>query len=265
MQIGLSSAYGIIRSELEKDYWGTIKKVAELGYKGIELGYFPEALNLASDYNQRFNSLGLKTVAYGPDKVDLLKNKFNEIVSTAKVLNCKYIAIYYGPCESKEQILRDSETYNEIGKRLHNEGLQFCYHNHCQEFTKFNGKYGLDILFENTDPRYLAAHIDVAWVKIGGEDPAKFILKYKGRCPLIHLKDFGRDIVTTDPRNIWNSPRKMWTEVGAGVVDFKSVLAASEKAGVEWGNVEQEENLSGLPPMESIKVSIQNLKKLGAK
>jgi sugar phosphate isomerase/epimerase len=258
MQISL---IGIIRSELEKDYWGTLKKVAELGYKGIEGGFQPSAAVSVLDYKQKLSSLGLKTVAYGSN-VDLLKNKFDEIVSTTKALDCKYVVTYYGPCESKEQILRDAETYNEIGKKLHNEGLQFCYHNHCQELAKFNGKYGLDILFENTDPRYLAAQIDVAWVKIGGEDPAKFLLKYKGRCPLIHLKDISKEIVT----NVLNDPRLkgIWTEVGTGVVDFKSVLKAAEKAGVEWGSVEQDQ-LRDLPPMESIKVSIQNLKKLGAK
>jgi sugar phosphate isomerase/epimerase len=66
--------------------------------------------------------------------------------------------------------------------------------------------------------------------------------------------------------NVLNDPRLkgIWTEVGTGLVDFKSVLLAAQKAGVEWGSVEQDQ-LRDLPPMESIKVSIQNLKKLGAK
>lgn len=258
MQIGL---IGIIRSELEKDYWGTLKKVADLGYRGIEGGIPPDAASSVLSYKQKFDSLGLKIVAYGSN-VDQLNSRFDEIAKTVKALDCKYVVTYYGPCESKEQILRDAQTYNEVGKRLHAEGIQFCYHNHCQEFAKFDGKYGLDILFENTDPRYLAAQIDVAWVTIGGEDPAKFILKYKGRCPLIHLKDINKNIVT----NVLNDPRLkgIWTEAGTGVVNFKSVLAAAEKAGVEWGSVEQDQP-SGLSPMESIKVSIQNLKNLGAK
>ncbi len=255
------SLIGIVRNELEKDYWGTMKKVADFGYKGIEGGIPPTALSSISSYKQKLDSLGLKIVAYGAN-IEQLNNRFNEIVKIVKALDCKYIVNYYGPCESKEQVLRDAETYNEIGKRLYAEGLQFCYHNHCQEFTKFDGKYGLDILFENTDPRYLAVEIDVAWVTIGGEDPAKFILKYQNRCPLIHLKDINKKIVT----NTLNDPRLkgIWTEVGTGVVNFKSVLAAAEKTKVEWGSVEQDQP-SGLSPMESIKVSIQNLRKLGAK
>jgi sugar phosphate isomerase/epimerase len=258
LQIGL---IGIIRSELEKDYWGTLKKVSELGYKGIEGGLPPGAAGSVMDYRQKLGSLGLRTVAYGSN-VDLLNSKFYEIVGTVKALDCKYVVIYYGPCQSKEKVLQDAKTYNEIGKKLHTEGIQLCYHNHCQEFAKFDGKYGLDILFENTDPRYLAAQIDVAWVTIGGEDPVKFILKYKGRCPLIHLKDFSKNIVT----NVLNDSRLkgIWTEIGTGVVDFKSVLSAAQKAGVEWGSVEQDQ-LRDLPPMESIKVSIQNLKKFGVK
>ncbi len=255
MRIGL---IGIIRSELEKDYWGTMKKVAELGYRGIESGLPPGAE--AAEYKQKMDSLGLRTVAYGSN-VDVLSSKFDDVVGKAKALDCKYVVIYYNPCQSKEQVLKDAETYNEIGKNLHAEGLQLCYHNHCQEFAKFDGKYALDILLENTDPRYMAAEIDVAWVTIGGEDPAKYILKYKGRCPLLHLKDFTPKVVT----NVLNDPRLkgIWTEVGTGVVNLKPVLSAAQKAGVEWGTVEQDQ-LRDLPPMESIKVSIQNLKKLGA-
>jgi len=77
-----------------------------------------------------------------------------------------------------------------------------------------------------------------------------------------HLKGISKEIVT----NVLNDPilKGIWTEVGTGVVNFKSVLEAAEKAGVEWGSVEQDQ-LRDLPPIESIKVSIQNLKKLGAK
>ncbi len=258
MQIGL---IGIIRSELEKDYWGTMRKVAELGYEGIESGFQPGVAESAAEYRRKLDSLGLKTVAHGSN-VDLLSTKFDEVVGKVKALGCRYVVIYYNPCQSKEQILRDAETYNELGKKLHAEGLQLCYHNHCQEFAKFDGKYALDILLENTDPRYLAMQIDVAWVTVGGEDPANLITKYKGRCPLIHLKDFTPKVVT----NVLNDPRLkgIWTEVGTGVVNTKSVLSAAKKAGVEWGTVEQDQ-LRNLPPMESIKVSIQNLKKLGAK
>ena len=252
------SLIGIIGSELEKDYWGTLKKVAALGYEGIEGGINPKAASSLTEYKQNLDSLGLRLVAQGAN-VDLLKNKFDEIVKTVKTLQCKYVVTYYGPCASKEQVLQDAQTYNEIGKKLHAEGLQFCYHNHCHEFIKFNGKYGLDILLENTDPRYLAVQLDVAWVTVGGEDPANYIQKYAGRCPLIHLKDISRKVVTNNLHDPELSG--IWTEVGTGVVNFKSVLAAAEKAGVEWGSVEQDRPRD-LPPMESIKVSIRNLRKI---
>jgi sugar phosphate isomerase/epimerase len=255
MKIGL---IGIIRNELEEDYWGTLKKVAALGYKGIEGGINPKAASSLKEYKQKLDLLGLKLVAQGAS-VDLLKEKFDEIVKTAKTLQCKYVVVYYGPCSSKKQVLQDAQTYNELGKSLHAKGIQLCYHNHCQEFTKFDGKHGLDILLENTDPRYLAVQLDVAWVTIGGEDPAEYILKYADRCPLIHLKDISRKVVTNDLHDLKLSG--IWTEVGTGVVNFKSVLAAAEKAGVEWGSVEQD-RLRDLPSMESIKLSIKNLKKI---
>ena len=67
----------------------------------------------------------------------------------------------------------------------------------------------------------------------------------------LHLKD----MAAGDAKN--------FAEVGTGILDFKAILAAAEKAGVQWGVVEQD-NTYGTPPLEAIKVSFDNLKKLNA-
>ena len=77
------------------------------------------------------------------------------------------------------------------------------------------------------------------------------IEKYGERVKLLHLKDL------SDPKD------KKFAPVGAGMMDFKAILAAGDKAGVKFGLVEQD-NTYGAPPLEAIKTSFENLVKLGA-
>ena len=86
--------------------------------------------------------------------------------------------------------------------------------------------------------------LDVFWAAYAGHDPLRFIRRYEKRQPLMHLKELGAD-------------RKSNVECGAGVVDFDAVFRAGEQAGVEHFIVEQEEYT--LPPLESCKVSLDNL------
>ncbi len=74
-------------------------------------------------------------------------------------------------------------------KKLAQAGLSFSYHNHSFEFVKFAGRTGLEILFEDSDARYLQAELDTYWVQHGGADPVAWIRRLDGRIPVIHLKD----------------------------------------------------------------------------
>ena len=107
----------------------------------------------------------------------------------------------------------------------------------------------MDIIYEKTDPNYFQAQIDVYWVQYAGVDPAAYIRKYPGRCPMIHLKDMEK------------GPAKAFAEVGNGILDLKEIFAASEEVGVQWYIVEQD--TCKRPTLESVKISIDNLRKMG--
>jgi sugar phosphate isomerase/epimerase len=133
------------------------------------------------------------------------------------------------------------------------EGLKLCYHNHDHEFKKtYNGLYALDILAEHTDPKSLYFRLDIAWITLGGADPAHILRKMAGRVPAIHIKDvYGTDEIGK------------WTAVGTGVVNINdSIRAASEMGGVEWMTVEQDK-LRNLTPFETVTASYLNLKEAG--
>jgi len=160
--------------------------------------------------------------------------------------------MWWGPCETKEQVLRDAELYNSAGARLASEGITLCYHNHEHEFqTVFNGVYALDVLAEHTDPAALSFELDIAWITFGGEDPVRILKRYAGRVPAIHVKDLSR-----------LDERGHFTAVGTGVVPVMASVETALEVGIEWVVIEQD-TLRNLTALETAAVSILNLREMG--
>jgi len=235
-----------VRDETEKDFAGTLKKVAEIGYKGVEFAGFG---NLpATEMKAILDELGLKAVG-SHTSINLLTEKLDEVIEYNITIGNKYIVCPWYKLESKEDILKASQLFNDIGKKIRAAGLRFLYHNHNFEFKKYDGKYGLDILFEGIEDNVMEAEFDTGWIMYAGENPAAYIKKYSGKCPLVHVKDFAS---TQSPE---------YTEVGNGLLDVKAVAAAAEENGAEWLIVEQDQCKGS--SLESIRISLENLKKMG--
>ncbi len=242
---------GIIGEEAKKDYWGAMAKVAEIGYRGIEgAGQLLEGdveANL-----KRFHGLGLQVLAVSANR-DRLRDDLDRIIANARALQAPRVCVWWGPCDTKESLLRDAEIYNASGAKLASEGLKLCYHNHAHEFrTWFNGVYALDILAEHTDPEAVFFELDIAWVTFGGEDPVKVLQRMAGRVPAIHVKDVCA--VGTE--------EAQFTAVGTGVVKIQESVQAAIDTGVEWVVVEQD-RLRNLTAFETLTVSYLNLKEAG--
>ena len=196
------------------------------------------------------DDLGLK-VAGSHIGLDPLEKELGEVIDFNLEIGNRYIVCPGVPEErrnSEEAWKALAETFNGIGAECKKHGLVFCYHNHSAEFQKFNGRYGLDILLQSSDPELVKAQVDTFWVQYAGVDPAGFIRKYPGRCPLVHLKDMAED-------------RKSFAEIGEGILDFKAIFAACEEVGTEWYIVEQDS--CSRPPIESVRISFENLKSWG--
>lgn len=173
---------GIIREEAERDFWGTMERIASIGYEGIE----GEAKLLEGDAEAnvaRFRSLGLQVATHSVNREQLADGKeLDRVIREAHLLGTKDVTLWWAPADSREQLLRDAELYNAAGARLAAEGLRLCYHNHAHEFrTAFNGVYALDILAEHTDPKAVHFRLDVAWITLGGADPAH-IARWRAAC-----------------------------------------------------------------------------------
>jgi sugar phosphate isomerase/epimerase len=240
-----------VRDLTAKDFAGTMKQVAQIGYKEVELAGFGN-LKTAAEARKALDDAGLKVSgAHAP--IDQLEKDVQKVMDDSETLGNKLIICPFLPEARRKDAAGWKEfagSLNKIARACHERGFDFAYHNHSFEFQKFDGKKGLDILFENTEPHLVMAEIDVYWIKHGGEDPVERLTQLGDRVVSLHLKDMAA------------GEERKFAEVGTGILDFKSILATAEKIGVRYGAVEQD-NTYGKPTLEAIKTSFENLKKMG--
>lgn len=261
-----------IREDMEKDFFGTLEKVKNMGYDGVEFaglhGIEPNRIK------KSLNDLELTPISAHIPFEELMGNT-ERILATYAEIGCNYVAIPYLDEEYRpgnpgfEQCVKDIRFLGETAK---NHGMILLYHNHEFEFKTVGNKYILDILYDSVSAEYLQTELDTCWAKVGGTDPSKYLLKYTGRAPLVHLKDYtmsgekaervykliGIDNETEDAANEGFEYRPL----GHGVMDFPGVLSASVKAGTEWLVIEQDEPGMKKTAMECARMSIKYLKSL---
>ncbi|MDO8683746.1 MAG: sugar phosphate isomerase/epimerase [Armatimonadota bacterium] len=237
-----------LRNEANADYLGVLKSVAEMGYAGVELAGMPIP---AKDIRKALDGLSLVAPSMHVGYNDLV-NDVQRLIVEGREIGVSYITcsgIFNDLRKSAEGYKTAAEALSLAGEQCVKQGLELCYHNHAFEFDKFDGKCGYDILFENSAPRYLKAQIDTYWVQFAGEDPAAYIRRYAGRCPLVHLKDMAKD------------EERAFEVIGNGILDFNAIFKASEAAGVTWYIVEQD--ICKGNPLECVRESLDNLKRMG--
>lgn len=256
----------------------TFKKVKEIGFSTVELSQVPMTPENVEAIRESLDELdmrvcatsgALKAMAPGM-KMENLRDDFDKIVADTKALGCKYIRIgmiSFDCLGSKEKIVEYTKELNEMGKRLKEQGLELYYHNHHVEFAKYDGKYIMDIMAEESDPEYLGFELDVHWLQRGGVNPLEWIKKLEGRTKIIHIKDY-RISQTLDlsggMEGIMRSMADMvqFAEIGEGNLDMKAVIDLAGETGVEHIFIEQDDTY-GRDPFESLEISANNLRKLG--
>ncbi len=235
-----------VRDAMEEDFTGTLRKIADLGYKGVEFAGFGGFS--AERIKDLLDELGLTPSGSHTD-LKLLRENLEEVIEYNLTIGNKYIVCPFNTYESREDYIKAAKFYDECGEKIRARGLEFLYHNHGFEFTKVDGEYGLDIIFNSVKPENVGAELDLGWIFYMGIDPAAFLKNFKKRCPLVHIKDF------------LSVGERTFTEIGNGLVDVKGIAAAAAEAGVEWLIVEQD--VSNITSMESARINLENMKKIG--
>ncbi len=258
-----------VRDDMEKDFTGTIKKVKELGYQGVEFaGLFGKT---GLEVKQICEEIGITPVSAHVPYFDMLENP-EAVLKDYKDMGCKYVAVPYLTEECRPGTDGWSATVEgirKIGTAAKKMGIQLLYHNHDFEFIKIDGEYALDILYNEIPSEYLQTEIDTCWVNVGGENPADYVVKYSGKAPIVHLKDFAGSkgngplykLIGIDEEEKQETENTFeFRPVGYGKQDFKSIVEAAEKAGAEWVVVEQDNPSMDKTPLECAKMSIDYLR-----
>lgn len=237
-----------VRKQLEADFEGTLAKAASLGYKEVEFaGYFnhppTEIKTVLNRYNLKAPSAHITT--------SVLKGSLREAIETAHVIGHEYIVCAYLPAEERRTLddyKRLIERFNTAGEEFAKSGIQFAYHNHDFEFVNVESKVPYDLILSETDTNKVRLEIDLYWMAKAGHNPLEYFHKYPGRFPLVHVKDMDA------------TPKKYFTEVGKGTIDFKKLFASASLAGFKHYFVEQDETPGS--PFSSIEVSIDYLRNI---
>jgi len=229
-----------LRDETAKDFPGTVRKVAAMGYKAVEFAGYGGMK--PAELSALLKDLGL--IAYGAHVgSEKLEKALDQEIEMNLAMGNRYLVCPYAPIKTRDDALRLADFLNGCNEKIHAAGMSLGYHNHAHEFEVDGGEYLLDILFANAAPS-IFAEIDVFWVAYAGVDPVKYISKYPGRQPLIHLKELaanGKDNV----------------EIGTGKLDFGKIIRTAQGLGTTRFIVEQEEYT--LPPLQSCKASLDAL------
>lgn len=259
-----------IRGDVAKNMRESLEKVKAMGYDGVEFAGIGQ--HTAKEIKDMCEEIGLVPISAHVTFADMRKEP-EATLSVYAEIGCKYVAVPYLVPEDRpgtDGFTKTIEDVAMIGKVAKNMGMQLLYHNHDFEFIKLDGKYALDILYDEIPAEYLQTELDVCWVRVGGEEPADYIRKYAGRAPVVHLKDYFGDksedmyeligIKSEAPKRPSNFE---YRPVGSGIQDFPAIIDAAKEAGAEWVVVEQDNPSMGLTPMECIAKSREYLKSIG--
>lgn len=248
-----------VRTEMEKDFEGTLAKVASVGYQEVEFaGYFnqePKNVRAILDRHKL-------TAPSTHQDYATIENKLDQAIETSKVIGHQFIVNPFIDEEMRKQPdiwKRIAATFNTAGETCKKAGIQFAYHNHHFEFVPVNGVMPFDVLLKECDPNLVKMELDLCWTTVARQDPVALFQRNPGRFPLVHVKGL-KKIPEGQPPVPFDQAIPNITEVGTNdIIDWKRIFAQSSVAGIKHYFVEHDQPSS---PFDSIKTSASYLKEL---
>lgn len=217
-----------VRDLMKADLPGTLAKVAAIGYKEVEFaGYFGRTPTQIRELLRRDGLTSPSTHL----PFDSLESTWQKQLDDAKAVGHHWATIAFIPEEKRRTLddwKRHAATFNRAAAQAKSAGLRFAYHNHDFELKAIDGTRPIDLLLKETDPSLVDFEMDLYWVVFGGGNPIDLFNQYPKRFPLVHVKD------SSGP------PDRNMVDVGQGTIDFRSIFAQSDKAGIKHYFVEHD-------------------------
>ncbi len=212
------------------DIRDSLRRIRELGYRAVQvsgMGPIPEM-----ELDGMLRDEGLVCCATH-EPGDMILREPQRVVERLRALRARITAYPFPKdvnFDTRESVNAFCRQLNEAGRVLHEAGMTLCYHNHQIEFRRLGGRTVLEMIYGETDPRYVQGEPDTYWIQYGGGDPAGWCGRLQNRLPIVHLKDY---VVLADNK-------VSCAEIGQGNLDWPSIIAAADAAGCQWFCVEQD-------------------------
>lgn len=216
-----------VRADMAKDFEGTLRSLAGIGFKTIEMcsppsyaDFRPLASLTAAQMRKTIEGAGLRCESCHYQFRELKEN-LDDRLAFARELGLKQMVLAsFGlpAAATLADYKQAAQDLNRVGERTQKAGFQLAYHNHDNEFKELDGVLIYDELMRQFDAKLVKMQFQVAVISLGFE-AVTYFKKYPGRFLSMHLADYS----TAD---------KTVVAVGSGVVDWKKLFAAAKSAGV---------------------------------
>jgi sugar phosphate isomerase/epimerase len=258
-----------VRDAMGKDPSGSLKKLADMGYKYVEHAGYRNGKFYgygAKEFKVLLDGYGLKMhsghTRLDPKDYDSTKKQFTDewkkLVEDAAIAGQKYVIspwIDESVRKNYDDLMRFIELFGKAGELCKAHGMKFGYHNHDFEFnTVLNNQKVFDIIMKNTDPALVAQQLDMGNLYNGGAIAIAIVMQYPDRFELMHVKD---EVKATSGNEKYES-----TILGQGIVNTKQVCDAGRKHGTQYFIIEQE-SYQGKDPFDSCREDLEIMKKWG--
>jgi sugar phosphate isomerase/epimerase len=262
----------MLRDELTRDFTGCLKRVAEIGFKRVELYDLPR--RSAAELRGALAASKLECLSAHVTLPEL-EADFPGILDRARQIGIRTLVVpspWLSPVQQEKlkagdfrQVMTEELTpdnwkitanlLNVHGEKLRQVEMQLAYHNHNFDFRKFGGVTGYDIMLAIADPKLVRLQLDCGWLASASLDPVAFIKRWGQRIVSLHVKDVQAGF--TPNVKLETVP----IEIGKGVLKWEEILPAAYQAGIQEFYLEQEGPYLR-PPLDSLKISYQYLTNL---
>ncbi|MFZ6800062.1 family 16 glycoside hydrolase [Undibacterium sp. Di24W] len=245
-----------VKDDVSKDFEGTLKKLAAMGFQGVEFaGNFGPYKDDAPGLKRFLDKTGLKASGAHVGIAQLNPDNFAKLVKFYQDIGCNKLIV---PSDSRAGdpvgVKLLAQDLSSLSKQLKPFGMQIGFHNHSVEMNAFEGKTYWDAIAQNT-PHEVILQQDVGWTSYAGKDPVLFVKRYPGRTLTTHYKSK----LPLKPLSSQNG-KSYTTIIGQDNIDWDALYQANvQVGGTEWIVVEQEEYPNGLSPMQSVEQSLRGL------
>jgi sugar phosphate isomerase/epimerase len=261
-----------VRDDMKKDPAGTLKQVADMGYKYVEHANYVNRKFYgwtAPEFKKRLDDLGLSMpsghTVMRQQHWDAAKKDFTDewkyTVEDAAVLGQKYVVSPWLDESLRKEydtFIAYMDVFNKSGELCKKSGMKFGYHNHDFEFSeKLNGQKIFDLILQHTDPSLVAQQLDIGNMYHAGGIAIDIVKQYPGRFELMHVKD---EIKSTKGEMGGGYES---TVLGKGIIPVKEVIDLGKKSGGTTHFIIEQESYQGKTPLECIKEDLSAMKKWG--